>query len=84
MGRERKQRLFPVALSIDGCRDALSCPRSRISEAIYLTAELPAYAGSNNSVRILVVDLVEWVRTWPRATAKREYHKRKHPHADED
>ena len=77
MGRERKNRLFPVSLSIDQCSDALSCPRSKISEAVYLTGELPAYGGPNNSVRVLVKDLVAWVeRTWPRAV-KRKYHRRK-------
>jgi len=77
MGRERKNRLFPLSLSIDACADALSCPRRKISEAVYLTGELPAYSGPNNSVRILVKDVVAWVeRTWPRAK-KRPYRRRK-------
>jgi hypothetical protein len=76
MGRPRKTRLFPVALSIDAAADALSCPRSKISAAIYLDGTLPAYAGPNHSVRVLVKDLVSWVETWPRPT-KRKYHKRK-------
>jgi hypothetical protein len=77
MGRPRKTRLFPVALSIDAAADALSCPRSRISEAVYLSGELPAYQGPNHSVRILVKDLTAWIeRTWPRPI-KRKYHKRK-------
>jgi hypothetical protein len=77
MGRPRKNRLFPVALSIDACADALSCPRSKISEAVYLSGELAAYAGPNRSVRILVKDLVAWVeRTWPRPI-KRKYHRKK-------
>jgi hypothetical protein len=76
MGRPRKNRLFPLSLSIDACADALSCPRRKISEAVYLTCELAAYAGPNRSVRVLVKDLVAWVeRTWPRAT-KRKYHRR--------
>jgi hypothetical protein len=77
MGRERKTRLFPIALSIDACADALSCPRSKISEAVYLSGELPAYAGPNRSVRVLVKDLTAWIeRTWPRPI-KRKYHRRK-------
>jgi len=77
MGRPRKTRLFPVALSIDGAADALSCPRSKISEAVYLLGTLPAYSGPNCSVRILVKDLTAWVETtWPRPT-KRKYHRKK-------
>lgn len=77
MGRPRKTRLFPVSLSIDACADALSCPRRKISEAIYLDGTLPAYAGPNRSVRVLVKDLTIWVeQNWPRAT-KRKYHGRK-------
>jgi hypothetical protein len=77
MGRPRKNRLFPIALSIDACSDALSCPRSKISEAIYLSGELPAYAGPNRSVRVLVKDLTLWVeRTWTRPI-KRKYNRKK-------
>jgi hypothetical protein len=77
MGRARKTRLFPLSLSIDATANALSCPRSRVSEAVYLTGELPAYGGPNNSVRILVKDTVRWVEeTWPKAK-KRKHHLKK-------
>jgi hypothetical protein len=72
MGRARKNRIFPAALSIDACAEALSCPRSKIAAAVYKTGELPAYVGSNRSVRVLVKDLVAWVEsTWPRAVKRR-------------
>jgi hypothetical protein len=65
MGRARKRLLFPVALSIDGAADALKIARRRIAEAIYETGELKAYQGPGRSVRVLVADLTDWVRTWP-------------------
>jgi hypothetical protein len=83
MGRPRKTRLFPLSLSIDATADALSCPRRRVSEAVYLTGELPAYSGPNRSVRILVKDTVAWVeRYWPRATKRKATRKKEAPHAD--
>jgi len=83
MGRPRKQRLFPLSLSIDATADALSCPRRKISEAVYLTAELPAYAGPNRSARILVKDVVHWVEsTWPKAKKRKSTRKKEAPHAE--
>lgn len=76
MGRLRKSRLFPVALSIEQAKDVLSIPRRTIVEAIYHTAELPAHIGPNNRVRILVADLIAWIATWPRATLSRTTRKR--------
>jgi hypothetical protein len=72
MGRPRKTRLFPLSLSIDATADALSCPRRKISEAVYLEGTLPAYSGPNRSVRILVKDTVLWVEnSWPRARKRK-------------
>jgi hypothetical protein len=74
----RTRPIFPVALSIESASKAIECPRRVISEAVYSTATLPAYRGSNNSVRILVRDLADWIaRTWPRATIKRQIERRK-------
>jgi len=67
----RTRSLFPVALSVQASADALKIPRRVIADAIK-SAELVAYAGSGRRVRILVPDLIEWVRTtWPRASIKR-------------
>ncbi len=80
MGRPRKNRLFPLSLSIDAAADALSCPRRKISEAVYLLGTLPAYSGPNNSVRVLVKDLVAWVETtWPKAKKRKYYRKKEAP-----
>jgi hypothetical protein len=81
MGRARKTRLFPLSLSIDATADALSCPRRKVSEAVYLLGTLPAYSGPNNSVRILVKDTVAWVeREWPRARKRKHHPKKEAPH----
>jgi hypothetical protein len=83
MGRPRKTRLFPLSLSIDATADALSCPRRKVSEAVYLLGTLPAYSGPNNSVRILVKDVVHWVEsTWPKAKKRKSTRKKEAPHAD--
>lgn len=76
MGRPRKRALFPIALSIDSAAEALSIPRRVVADAIYKTAELPAYAGPGRRVRCRVSDLSAWVGTWPRATIKRRLKER--------
>ena len=69
----RSRAIFPCALSATQAATALKLPLRIIHEAVYATAELPAYKQPNGSrVRILVSDLEQWVRlTWPRATIKR-------------
>lgn len=65
--RVRTRPLFPCALSASAAADSLSVPLRKVQRALQ-NAELPAYDAGGNRVRILVVDLVEWVRSrWPHA-----------------
>jgi hypothetical protein len=75
----RARPIFPVALSLQSAAKAIGVPTRIISEAVYMTAQLPAYRGpSNNITRVLVRDLTEWIaREWPRATIKRHIERRK-------
>jgi hypothetical protein len=75
----RARPIFPVALSLQSAAKAIGVPSRIISEAVYVTASLPAYRGpSNNITRVLVRDLTEWIaREWPRATIKRHIERRK-------
>jgi hypothetical protein len=67
MARVRRKRLFPVALSLEACRDALDGVSLRYLRARIADGSLIAYSGPNNSVRVFVVDLVEHCRQhWPR------------------
>lgn len=64
----RHRSLFPVALSIQSASDALELDSNcRVIREAIASGKLPAYAGRGQRVRILVADLTEWVRTWPRA-----------------
>jgi hypothetical protein len=71
MGRPRLKRLFPIALSFDAVAEALQIPRHVIHDAIYTTAELRAFE-CGQCRRVLVEDLVAWVKTWPRAAIARK------------
>jgi hypothetical protein len=75
----RARPIFPVALSLQSAAKAIGVPSRIISEAIYVTASLPAYRGPSNTItRILVRDLTDWIaREWPRATIKRHIERRK-------
>jgi hypothetical protein len=75
----RARPIFPVALSLQSAAKAIGVPTRIISEAVYMTAQLPAYRGpSNNITRVLVRDLTEWIaREWPRATIRRHIERRK-------
>ena len=75
----RARPIFPVALSLTSAAKAIGVPTRIISEAVYVTASLPAYRGpSNNITRVLVRDLTEWIaREWPRATIKRHIDRRR-------
>ncbi len=66
--RQRKARLFPVALSPSAAAESMKLPLRVIREAIYSTGELEAYIVGNNRVRIPVESLVRWLKTKPRAT----------------
>ncbi len=70
MARARKSRLFPVALSLQAAAEAVQCPVRILKEAAY-SGELDARALPGNRIRITVQSLVEWVRTFPRATKHR-------------
>jgi hypothetical protein len=65
MARARRKPLFPIALSPAATADALQIRLKVVRDAI-LSGALPAYQ-TDRRVRVLVADLVEWVRTWPRA-----------------
>jgi excisionase family DNA binding protein len=59
----RPKQFFAVAaFSIDSAAVALDVPRRSISRAVQM-GELPAYSGPGRRVRILAVDLIDWVRT---------------------
>lgn len=76
----RARRLFAVALSLESAAKAIKVPARVLREAVYQRAELAAYRGPNNSTRIIVRDLEEWIRTyWPRATIARQIRKRSTP-----
>jgi excisionase family DNA binding protein len=62
----RKARLFPVALSQRAAGEALGIEPREIHAAIR-DGELLAYKRGTH-VRVLVEDLVAWVRTWTQIT----------------
>ena len=66
MGRPRLKRLFPIALSLDAAAEALQCPKRLLRAAVYESCMLPAYR-VGQLVRVRVVDLSDWVATFPRA-----------------
>jgi hypothetical protein len=70
MGHMRRTRLFPVALSIPAAAESMKLPLRVIREAVYKYATLEAYIVEGR-VRIPVVALVEWIKTYPRATLAR-------------
>ena len=68
----RARPIFPVALSIQSASDALDIPRRVVAEAVTL-GDLAAYSGPGKRIRILVPDLVAWVKSsWPRRTKRSE------------
>lgn len=69
MARERLKRLFPIALGLESAAVALSCSPSLLRDAID-AGELPAFENpKTGGKRILVEDLIEYVRTfWKRST----------------
>lgn len=78
----RTRPIFPIAVSIEAAAKAMKVPARVIRDAVYVAAELPAYGGPGNRVRIIVRDLEQWVReTWPRATIARQL-KRSRSHGD--
>lgn len=70
--RERLKRLYAVALNIEAAATSIQCSPSLLKNAID-RGELAAYANPvTGAKRIVVEDLVEWVRTWKRATYRTE------------
>lgn len=68
MARVRRKRLFPVALSLEACRDALDGVPLRYVKARIADGSLVAYQEPRTRrVRVLTVDLFEHVRQhWKR------------------
>jgi len=60
MARARAFRLFPIALSPQGVADALGIHRGKIDAAIH-AGELAVYQHGSHK-RILVCDVVDWIR----------------------
>jgi hypothetical protein len=72
MARARKRRLFPIALIIESACEAIGVSRTYLVDCI--ERELEAHKGpsaANRVVRVLVADLVEHVRQWPRSTGRK-------------
>ncbi len=66
MGRPLKNRLFPVALSLSQAATCLGVSRETIVEGVR-TNQLPYFhAPTGSRKRVLVADLVAFVRTWRR------------------
>jgi hypothetical protein len=63
----RARPIFPIAVSIQAASDALDIPLSVVNRTVR-TGELAAYRGAGGRIRIATVDLVAWVKSWPRAT----------------
>lgn len=70
MGRARVSRLFPVAVSPSMAAELTKLPLRVIREAIYSEATLEARV-VNGRVRIPVPSIIEWLKTFPRATLHR-------------
>jgi hypothetical protein len=69
----RARPLFPIALPLESAAKAIKTPVRVLREAIYQRSELAAYRGPNNSTRVIVRDLEDWIRaTWPRAVMARK------------
>jgi len=68
MARVRRKRLFPVALSVEACRDALDGVSLRYLRERIADGSLIAYQDpKTRRVRVLVFDLCEHVRQhWKR------------------
>ncbi len=64
-GRPRKSPLFPVCLSAESAAIALGVP-ARYIRAQIAAGLIPAYELGGRRVRVLVADLVEFVRARPR------------------
>lgn len=72
MGRPLKSKIFALALSPTMAAAQLNVPTRKVREAL-LSGELVAYDGGGKRVRILVVDLLQWVHsTWPRAVIRKK------------
>lgn len=70
MGRPLKSKFYPLALSPTMAAAELSIPIRRVRAALD-SGELEAFADGPR-VRILTVDLVNWVRRWPRAVIRKK------------
>jgi hypothetical protein len=65
MGRPRKRRLFPVAVTIAEAVDVLGCRPRTIRSALQDGRLVARKTPDDNRKLILVCDLVDFVKTWP-------------------
>lgn len=73
----RARSLFPVALSLESAAKAIKVPTRVLREAVYVRGSLPAFRGPNNTTRVIIRDLENWIRlTWPRAVVARKIKRR--------
>lgn len=68
----RARSLFPIALSLESAAKAIRIPVRVLREAVFQRGELAAFRGPNNTTRVIVRDLEDWIRTWPRAVIARK------------
>ncbi len=67
MGHPRKNSLFPVAVSVHQAAACLGI-RVEVVQAAVRNFEVTCYrAPTGSRKKILVQDLVKWVKTWRRA-----------------
>lgn len=69
-GRPRKSPLFPVALSVESAAIALGVPARWLRAQVH-AGLVPAFDMGGRRIRVLVADLVEFVRERPRIFRKR-------------
>jgi hypothetical protein len=75
MGRARKSKLFPIALTVSQVKDTLPVRISAVRKAI-ADGSLDARVHQGRVI-ILVEDIVRWVHTWPSAANRTAYQKLK-------
>jgi excisionase family DNA binding protein len=71
MGRPRKNALYPVAIAPSRAAECLGLHRSKIDAAVR-AGDLRVYT-LGLARRILVCDLIEWVRSWKIAQGRKRH-----------
>jgi hypothetical protein len=75
VARQRKQKLFPIAVSVQLLSESLGLRNVRIVSDAIKRGDLPAYQTPSGirRQRVLTVDAVEWIRNfWPPVQPKKE------------